>query len=480
MSTVDGFLLVIAAIFVIGIVGELIFERTGVPDVIWLIVVGIVIGPVAGWVPRRELIEIAPYFGALTLVVVLFDGGSELRLAELGRAAPRAMLLAVLGFSMSAGVMALASMLAHWAGWLPTWGWLQAVTLGAITGGSSSVVIMPAVRKAGLDAKIANLVNLESALTDVLCVVVTGACIQLHLTHSTGAGAGAIALAKSFGIGLGIGGVTGILALLILRRLTQGHYGYPLVLGALLVLYVVIDALEGSAALGILTAAVIVGNAPALSKQMGLAKRAFLARGIQNVHDQITFFVKSFFFTFIGAMLAPPWGLIALGVLLGLAALAARVPAAFLATLGSGWTHTERGLVSVSLPRGMAAGVLAMMPWTAQMPGTEDLPIVVFAFVLTTILSFAIGFPIFKRRMPKESLRSTEPSEPPHPIAPPSARTVEERADERAEPRTGAAPDVAATHLDDVPSDAATDAMPPDVTVPEDRASPGDRERLPS
>ena len=41
--------------------------------------------------------DIAPFFGALTLVIVLFDGGVRLRLGELMSAAPRSLLLAVSG-----------------------------------------------------------------------------------------------------------------------------------------------------------------------------------------------------------------------------------------------------------------------------------------------------------------------------------------------------------------------------------------------
>ena len=49
MGSVELFLLCIAAVFLIGVVGELVFARTGVPDVVWLIVVGVFMGPVLGW-----------------------------------------------------------------------------------------------------------------------------------------------------------------------------------------------------------------------------------------------------------------------------------------------------------------------------------------------------------------------------------------------------------------------------------------------
>ena len=221
-----------------------------------------------------------------------------------------------------------------------------------------------------------------------------------------------MALLRSFGIGIGVGGVAGLLSILVLRRLRKSQHAYPLILGSLLVLYVLIDYLKGSAALGILTVAVMVGNAPALSKAVGLEKTAKLGSGVKNVHDQIAFFVKSFFFVFIGAMLSPPWGLIALGIVLGLLLLVARVPAVHIATLGSGMSKAAKGVITVSMPRGMAAGVLAIMPAAAMrmteggevpaLPGTDDLPVVVFAAVVTTILVFAVGFPVLRRKLGPE------------------------------------------------------------------------------
>jgi hypothetical protein len=107
--------------------------------------------------------------------------------------------------------------------------------------------------------------------------------------------------------------------------------------------------------------------------------------------------VKSFFFVFIGAMLTPPWLLILFGVLLGVALYLMRVPSVNLALLGTSLTKPEKKLVAVSLPRGMAAGVLATLPVSAGIPGTGDLPVAVFACVFTTILIFAVRFPAARR-----------------------------------------------------------------------------------
>jgi cell volume regulation protein A len=405
MSSVSVFLLVIAAIFVIGVVGEYMFGRTGVPDVVWLIVMGLLVGPIGGLVSREALVRIAPYFGALTLVVVLFEGGSRLNLRELSGAAIRSTVLALSSFTVTVGIIAVASMGAAGMGLLPTgWTWIHGLTLGAILGGSSSVVIMPAMNKAGLSPRIANLVNLESALTDVLCVVATVACIRVSVSGAANISDAAATLGRAFGIGLGAGLIAGLLGLLFLRMLKNSVYGYPLTLGGLLVVYVIVDEVKGSAALAILTVAVMLGNARAFREAFGLGEDTQLGEGVQAVHSQLAFIIKSFFFTFIGAMLAPPWLLLALGGGLGLLLLAGRIPAMALATLGGGFSRGAKGVVAVTLPRGMAAGVLAMFPFQSGMSHTRDLPVVVFAAVLCSILLFAVGFPFMRGKLAPEDL----------------------------------------------------------------------------
>jgi Na+:H+ antiporter len=404
MEPVSLFLLTIAGIFLVGVIGERVFRATNLPDVVWLIAVGVLLGPVSGLVEREQLAKVAPFFGAATLVIVLFDGGSRLQLAELSRAAPRSALLAALGFILSMLVLAGLSLGAAELDLLPPgWTWVHGLLLGSILGGSSSVVIMPAMQYARLEASLSNLVNLESALTDVLCVVVTGALIATLSGGTTELGSAANSLGMSFAIGIGIGAVAGLLWIL-LHRLWQGSdHEYPVTLGALLVIYVVIGAAGGSAALGILTAAVIMGNAAGISTKLGMAEPARLDPQLQGFHRHVTFMIKSFFFTFIGMMLGPPWPLMALGALLGIALLLSRYPAVSVAMAGKSFTRAERGLIWVALPRGMAAGVLAMMPHQAGVVATDSLPTVVFAAVVTTIVTFAIGFPLMKRRLLQRS-----------------------------------------------------------------------------
>lgn len=440
MDPVSLFLLTVAGILLIGIIGEVVFEKTSVPDVVWLIAVGAVLGPVTGLVSRPMLEGVAPFFGALTLVVVLFEGGSRLRLSELTHAAPRASLLALLSFAFSAAAVTGVVMAGVSLELLPSnWTIMHGVTLGAILGGSSSVVIMPAMSKARLAPRLANLVNLESALTDVLCVVVTVACIEIMVSGTADPKLAAAALGRSFGVGLGIGALAGTASLLFLRMLKRSEYAYPALLGALLILYVVVGELGGSAALAILAVAVLVGNAPSLGKLFGLADDARLGQGVRHVHTQLAFIIKSFFFTFIGAMLGPPLPLMAIGALVAVLLLVVRVPATWLATVGGRFSSGGRALVGITLPRGMAAGVLAMLPHHAGVPNTEYFPVLAFSAVVVTIMLFATAFPLVKGRLGPEDLApAASPS--PQKQAPMTIPALSEPPEPLPEPLVGPAP----------------------------------------
>jgi len=398
MDQVSIFLLTVAGIFLVGVLGELVFERTQVPDAVWLVAVGIILGPVAGLLKQDALRAVAPFFAALTLIIILFDGGRRLLIGSLGRAALPALGLALMTFVLSCVTVALLAQGAALVGWIPRpWTPMHSLLLGAILGGSSSVVIMPSMARARVEARTADLVSLESAITDVLCVVGAGTIAQLILRGPETAAPLAV-VARTFATGLGVGVAAGAVWILVLGLLRGSMHGFPLTLSGLLILYVVVDRTGGSAALAVLTFAVLVGNASWILGRVGLASQPLPERDDHDFHGQLVFIVKSFFFTFIGAMLGPPWGLAILGFLIGLALLPARVPGVWVTSRAMRLTREQRGIVGVSVPRGLAAGVLATLPAAAGVPGTGGLPAVVFPAVVVSILVFAAGFPYVRRR----------------------------------------------------------------------------------
>jgi potassium/hydrogen antiporter len=390
-----GYLLMVGALFVLGAGGEVIFAKTQIPDVVWLILAGIMLR-ISGLIDPTMLDPILPLFSAVTLIVVLFDGGRQIVIEDLVKVAPKASAMAVLSFTLAMFAVALVLQLAALTGLMPdSWTFLHSLMVGAILGGSSSLVIMPSMALAKVEAKISNLVGLESALTDALCVVVAVVFMKLIASGEASGSEAAIRLGENFGLALLIGLIAGWAWMPVLRALSGSQHGYPITLAALLFLSVIVDTVGGNSAMAILTFSVVVGNAESLMKMVGFSlgnKPLRLDDTVVTVHTQIAFIIKSFFFTYIGLMLAPPWSLLLLGIVVGLMLFAARLPAVMLIIRRPAFNLTERKLISVSLPRGMAAGVLATLPAVYGIEGTENLPSMVFAAVVTSIVIFAAGF----------------------------------------------------------------------------------------
>jgi cell volume regulation protein A len=105
MDPVAQTMAVIACLLLLGAVGEFIFARTHVPDVVWLVVAGILAGPVFGVVSSKMLEPGIPIFGAIALTVIVSAGAFRLRLSEVAAAAPRGLSLGLFGFVLSVGAL---------------------------------------------------------------------------------------------------------------------------------------------------------------------------------------------------------------------------------------------------------------------------------------------------------------------------------------------------------------------------------------
>src|SRR4029077_3261033 len=101
MDPVVKLVVELAGILLLGVLGEFIFARTRVPDVVWLVAAGILAGPVSGLIPAGPLTAGIPFFGAIALTVILSSGAFRLQLTEIVAAAPRGIVLGLSGFAFS-------------------------------------------------------------------------------------------------------------------------------------------------------------------------------------------------------------------------------------------------------------------------------------------------------------------------------------------------------------------------------------------
>ena len=414
MDPVLQMVFLIAFIIILGAMGEYVFSRTSIPDMIWLVAAGIGVGPVLNVISPEMLKPVMPFFGAVALVSILAGGGLKLRIAEVTEAAPRAITLGLVGFLF----VILGTCLFFWAaislGVLRSSGVMHWIMVGAIMGGTSSLVVIPAMSGKSVDPRIARLLELESCVTDAVCMVMALSVIELIMQGTFRLDDPLIAIGRAVLIAVVFGAI-GALSLAPLLALLRGQaHAYSVFLAGFLIIYGSINLAKGNGALGVLICALLIGNSREILKKLRITRfkhSQFQYRPSDLVvHEHISFFIKSFFFFMIGLMFPTEPRLILVGAAFAVMLLVFRWPAVKLSLWGSGMSRSQEALATVAIPRGMAAGVLSMVPMQSGLPYSENLVSGVFAGIVFSILLFTAGFAIVQRGA---KVRGGEPQAPP-------------------------------------------------------------------
>ena len=75
--------LLVTAIIAIGFFSNYFFKKTRIPDLIWLIIFGSLIGPIFHIIETDFFINYLSLFAAIALLIILFEGGSGINIYKL-------------------------------------------------------------------------------------------------------------------------------------------------------------------------------------------------------------------------------------------------------------------------------------------------------------------------------------------------------------------------------------------------------------
>lgn len=400
------------AIIVIGFLSNYLFERTGLPDMLFLIVLGMVVGPATGLVDATSVMSFAPYLAALALVFILFDGGMTMNIYRVFSESPRAAVLATAGFALSAIVAGLFMYLFV----IPNVSPLYSLLFGTIVGGSSSIIVMSLASRIKLSERGSTILSLESAINDILCIVLSLVIIQIVVLKGTvDLTTIAKSLASRFSIGAMLGIVIGISWLSMLKRIVKASYSYMLTLGIALLAYALSEFLGGSGALCSLLFGIMLGNEKEIYGILRMKKPSnqVVDAGLKRFESEIAFLLRAFFFVYIGLIVtAPNLTTVVIGIALALTLLLIRIGVVHVATIRSELIQ-ERAIMSALLTRGLASAVLATLPlqyadpvkypdigriFQQLSPFYINITVVV---ILATAVITTVGIPLLRRKTKK-------------------------------------------------------------------------------
>lgn len=365
LFTAAGFLMLVATLL------SPLSQRLGVPMMLVFLVVGMLAGEEGpGGIPFEDY-ELSFDLGTLALVMILFDGGLNTRLATLRSASWPAVTLATVGVVLTAALTAAVGIALGLA--TPV-----AVLVGCVVSSTDAAAVFSVLRGGGirLRRKLAAILEVESGINDPMAMLLTVVGAEA-LASSAGLGSHTVAFFfEQLVFGLLGGAVVGLLGRFILQRVTLPAAGlYPTVTVALAFLsFGVASLLEGSGFLSVYLAGVIIGDAH-------VPYRPWVLR----VHDTIAWLAQLSMFLMLGLLVFPSAlvpiadeGLIVAAVL----ALVARPIAVFLSLLPFRMETKERAFIAWVGLRGAVPIILATYPVLRGVPLAGEIFNVVFFVVL--------------------------------------------------------------------------------------------------
>ena len=388
-------LLAASVVIILGVLGEAFFKKTGIPDILFLMVLGIIIGPVLGIIQPAAVLEIVPYFAAVALIIIMFDGGLNLHIGKVLKTAHFAVILVLVGFAISVGIVA---SLAHYG---LGWEWIDSILLGSIVGGSSSIIVFGLVQKIRISDDAKSMLSFESALTDIFAVIIAFVLFEAALSGEFSLDLLGVTIGKAILVGLVLGFGVGIPWMFVISKLKNAQHSYMLTIGMVFLLFFLATSFGESGALTALVFGLMLGKKTYFSR---LLKVKFPEDTIDNsLHNQVTFLVRAFFFVFVGLLASfAQLEYVIFGIVAAIAIYIGRIIITK-SVLVRGFSKLDKKVTSVMIPRGLAAAVLATFPLSMGLPNAEAYPQIIFFVVLTSVIITTIGLGGAKKIAPPES-----------------------------------------------------------------------------
>jgi len=367
---------------------SLLFSKTNIPDVLVLMLVGIIIGPLLGIATPDDFGKIGSLIATIALVVILFESGTSLNLSTLQKSLATTGVLTFWCFSLTTIIVTLFGLYTLNLAWLP------ATILGFTLGGTSSAVVIPMVSALRLSEKSATVLILESALTDVLCIVGVFALLQIYTQGGVDPGRliGGVLAALIFAAVIGLLG--GIGWLLVLGKVR----GFPNTISSTLAYVFIIYGLTEMLGFSGAIAALALGISLTNYEKFGLRHIQQLDRNIEPLNEtdiifyrEAVFLLKTYFFVYLGISIHFSDTLITVvAVAMVLLVFAVRLFLTRFIFRDPSYSLRDASITSMMAPKGLAAAVLAALPLQYGVAGGEIIRDTTYMVVLVSITLTAI------------------------------------------------------------------------------------------
>ena len=393
------------------------FAKTRIPSVLLLMLIGLLLGPVTGLIDPSSFGTVGSVFTTVTLICILFQSGTSLDLQVLGKSIGPASLATLLNFAVMMGIGLLLGL------YMLDLSVLQSCFLGAALGGTSSAVVIPMVNQLKPSGKAATILNLESALSDIVCLIVAMSLFESFETGSVNANSILVNILVTMLVSYAIGAAFGFVWIVVLKQWLSNMANSMFTTFALaFIVYGLTNLIGMNGGMAILA----FGIATANFHMSPLAKRSMAERAAdmtlsdndRNFYSEIVFILQTYFFVYIGISIRfNNWYSLLAGAIF--VALAFGTRYLTMSLMGKkGISKRDRRLMRILGPKGLVAAVLASLPlqWaqsTQQAPdiveACQTIQDVAYAVVLFSIITCSLLVIFTEKKKDNETEQPEEP-----------------------------------------------------------------------
>ncbi|MFP3950828.1 MAG: cation:proton antiporter [Candidatus Bathyarchaeia archaeon] len=415
----ENLIFLVSATLLISYVSSLVYSRTRIPDIIWLMAFGLTVGPVLGLVNKELFLELAPLMSVLALSIILFEAGINVDVVVLLQTMTKTVVLSVT--TILSTIIAVGFVLNYF---LPQdFTLLQAMLLGAMIGGTSTVsvfgvlsVLSKTVKNIGSTRV---LLTMESIISDPLCIIASITLIKMVMLSSVTVSESIKDIFSIFSLSSLLGIIIGIIWARILGKLRGKSLTYMITLAVLLPSYLISESLigEGGGAMTALCFGLAISNYKYIAERLGITSKVMIDKHkLREFHEEVTFFIKSFFFVYIGLIvtISAKYALIGVGIvamLMILRFLNVKIIGSILS-----FSKEEEALAQVVKPAGLPAFVMSQLPMIFD-PGKKYFvspgiyPDLCMPIVLGTVIYSSLAGPTLAKRALTKEEKEEKPEE---------------------------------------------------------------------
>ena len=399
-------LLLISSTLFLSYLSGIIYNRTKIPDIVWLLVFGMVLGPGLHAFDAEIFLNIFDLMLLVTVALFAFSTGLNFNIQHLLGNTARAFNMAIVSFMATSIVVGVTLQTI-----LPSYfNFVTGLLLGAMIAGIDGVSISSLVNSLGKESKEMGIsgafLQLESTLADPIKVV--GVLTIIKMVALTGASPRTairdivFTLLFSTIIGVGAGLIWGE----ILSRLRDRPLNYMLTIAALFPIYVISESFSGGGGgpISVFLFGVVLMNYSIVTKSLQMKKRSRIdRRKIREYHDEITFLMKAMFFVYLGLIVKLDVRFFAVGILLTMLIILVRYITATILGKIQGVSDQEVAYTRFFFIQGAGSLVLTQFvtkydPNGIYFPSPEIFTNIVVPVVLMSILFTSIVAPLLAKK----------------------------------------------------------------------------------